>query len=65
MASKDQDGTDSIRQHVRKVLAQIRALRDQQRAQEKVRQTGSMDSTVEVEREENPSGDIGNVQRPA
>ena len=65
MASKDQDGTDSIRQHVRKVLAQIRALRDQQRAQEKVRQTGSMDSTVEVEREENPSSDIGNVQRPA
>ena len=72
MASKDQDGTDSIRQdsirqHVRKVLAQIRALRDQQRAQEKVRQTGSMDSTVEVEvdREDDPSNGIGGVQRPA
>ena len=54
-----------VRQHLRKVLAKISAHKDQQRERDKARarQTGSLDSTVEVERDEDTDSGTSNIVR--
>jgi outer membrane protein TolC len=59
------DGTEgSVEQHVRKILAQIGALKARLRAQEQALQSGS-DDAVEIDREDGNPGGIHNTQRPA
>jgi 50S ribosomal subunit-associated GTPase HflX len=62
--TKPGSGESSLEQHVRKVLAQISALKDRLRAQEQARQSGSKDN-VEVEREDDRSRRIDCAYLPA
>lgn len=65
MADKDSDFGERVRRHVRKMLAQLRALKDRQRAQQTPGPTGSMDRGVEVEGEEDTPGGVGDVKPPS
>ena len=65
MADHKPDGADQpVRQHVRKILAQLSALKNQ-RAPERSGETGSAISAVEVDRKEDNPGGIGDVERPS
>jgi hypothetical protein len=64
MSNKKSDAGENVRQHVHKVLAQIKALKEQQRTNENQTSPG-MDSVVEVERKEDPSSSVGDVEGPS
>ena len=61
---KPDSGESPVEQHVRKVLAQVSALKVRLRAQEQARQSGSRDA-VEVEREDDSPSGINGTDRPA
>ena len=65
MAEEDHDGADSVRQHVRKVLARLSAFKDRQRAQESGRPTGSLDNSIEVDREDDDPSGIDDTEGPS
>jgi hypothetical protein len=56
---------ERVEAHMRKVLAKLKALKDRQPAHDGPLPNGSLDSAVEVDREDDPSDGIGGVQRPA
>ena len=65
MTDTKPDGTEGlVEQHVRKILAQIGALKARLRAQEQARQGGSSDP-VEIEREDDSPRGIDGTDRPA
>ena len=53
MSNEKSDAGENVRQHVRKMLAQIRALKEQQR------EKPGPDIAVEIDREEDPSTNSG------
>jgi hypothetical protein len=61
MSNETSDAGENVRQHVRKVMAQLRALKEQQR--EKPNPSGP-DIAVEIDREENPSSSISGGEGP-
>ncbi len=64
MTDRKPDGAETaVREHVRKVLAQISALKARLRAQEQVTQSGSRDR-VEVEREDDRAGGVRDADLP-
>jgi outer membrane protein TolC len=64
MGTEKLDGAESpVAQHVRKILAQLSALKARLRAQEHA-QSGSREA-VEVEREDDRPGGIDGTDRPA
>jgi hypothetical protein len=62
MTESTDDG-ERVRQHVRKVLAQLRALKERQRVREK-HDPGSNDAG-EFDHEEDTSGSIGGGEGPS
>jgi hypothetical protein len=64
MADTITDAGERVGAHVRKVLAKLKALKHRQRAHNGP-PNGSLDSAVEVDREDDASEGIGGVQRPA
>ena len=65
MAEDGQNDDALLRQHVSAVLARLRAFKERLRAQEKASRTGSLDTTVEVNREDDHTGGIDDVERPS
>ena len=64
MADQKPDETETaVREHVRKILAQIGALQARLRAQEQARESGS-GQIVEVEREDDRARLIDNTDLP-
>jgi hypothetical protein len=63
MADTITDTGERVRAHVRKVLAELKALKGRQRAGPSP--VKSLDSAVEVEREDNTPSGIADIQRPA
>jgi hypothetical protein len=61
MSDEMKDAGENVRQHVHKILAQLRDLREQQR--EKPNPSGP-DIAVEIDREENPSSSISGGEGP-
>ena len=61
MAHEYGDARENVRQHLRKVLAQLSALKEQQR--EKPNPLGP-DSTVEIDREEDTSSSVSGGEGP-
>ena len=61
--SDGHDNGERVRQHVRKVLAQLRALQDQQGTQ--TPDPPALNEIVEVEREENGSAMVGGDKTPS
>ena len=60
------NGADTLVQnHLRKMLARLSALKDQQRARERSRHTVSLNSTVEVDRAEDRPRRIGDIESPS
>jgi hypothetical protein len=65
MGNGKPDGTEGpVEQHVRKILAQISALKARLRAQERAREGGSREA-VEVEREDDSPNRINGTEPPA
>lgn len=65
MSGSDSDSGKRVRQHVWKVFAQLKALKDRQRVQHTPGPTGSMVRDVEVEGEEDTPGGVGDVKPPS
>jgi hypothetical protein len=63
MAEDSTADSERVRQHVTKVLAQLRALKERQRAQENL-DPGS-DNAVEIDREKNSARSIGGGDGPS
>ena len=61
MSNEMKDAGENVRQHVRKMLAQLRDLREQQR--EKPSPSGP-DIAVEIDREEDPSSSVSGGEGP-
>jgi hypothetical protein len=57
------DDSERVRQHVMKVLAQLRALKERQRAREK--HDPGLGGAGEIDREEDTSGSIGGGEGPS
>jgi hypothetical protein len=61
----DGDAGERIREHVRRIFAQLRTLREQQR-HKNPNPADRIDKSVEVDRENDASsGDAGNLKRPS
>ena len=65
MAEDGQSDDALVRQHVGNVLARLRALKERLRAQEKALRSRSLDTRVEVNREDDHPSGIDNVERPS
>jgi hypothetical protein len=61
MSNEMSDAGENVRQHVRKILAQLRALKEQQREQPNPL---GPNIAVEIDREEDPSSSVGGVESP-
>ena len=65
MPDRGGDASEQIRQHVRRIIAQLRASRDKSR-EEKPTISDPIDKSVELNRESDPSsGSAGNLKRPS
>jgi hypothetical protein len=65
MPDRSGDAGELIRQHVRRILSQLRALRDKRR-DKNPKPTDPIDKRVEVNRENDASsGGAGNLKRPS
>ena len=62
MTESTDDG-ERVRQHLRKVLAQLRALKERQRAREKP--APGSNGAGKIDREEDTSGSIGGGEGPS
>ncbi len=58
MSNEKSDAGENVRQHVRKVMAQLRALKEQQR------EKPGPDIAVEIDREEDPSSSVSGGEGP-
>ena len=65
MAEDDQKDDALVCQHVGNVLARLSAFKERLRAQEKASRTGSLDTRVEVNREDDHPSSINDVERPS
>jgi Arc/MetJ-type ribon-helix-helix transcriptional regulator len=59
MSNEKSDASENVRQHVRKMLVQLRALKEQQRDEP------GPDIAVEIDRKENPSSSVSGGEGPA